>query len=641
MVWDYLVFVLFIVGSTIYPLWDDLRGRKESQTKASYVFATGRVSVFAIMLSIARGSLGVRAFIGYPSELYYRGSGMWETLYGLINAYPLVCLIFLPVYFGLDITSVYQYLDLRFKSRLVRSLASGAFVLRNVTAMGITLYTPCVALNTILGVPYYASLIAMTGISICFTLLGGLKAAITADVIQGITITLVSVLVICQGIYESGGISNVYNVNRDNDRLQFFKFTGDITTRVDTLSAYLGQLFISLSVLGCQQNLVQRYLSMKSEKEVRRTLFSNIPFITILFSLSWFVGMVVYSTYATCDPLDAGYTRKMDEILPFFVYDKLLYIPGCLGIFMATLSNGALCLNVSNINSLATVTWEDFLSQLPRFRGVIDKKQLHIIKYLGVAYAFVILGFAFCVGFLSGVIETAMLTSSATTGPLVGVFLLAVFVPVANWKGASAGMIISFAVTTFLSIGSFTIDKPATDMLPTSVDGCTNSTFSPWITKPHSSWLLQQSSPVEIGWANGEFSYTMSTVPPVIERNVLQSMFAITYMYYSSFGTVITLVIGTLISWILRTDEDVCDEKMLNPYFVRLMKFIRREKTSTAHVPSQEISTIEVEFNDHINYAFDNSAERGKEPTPNLAKPPNQFLILEPTEIYRKINDSE
>lgn len=58
------MFVLFIIGSTLYPLWDEIRGRKENQTKATYVFATGRVSVFAIMLSIARGSLGVRAFIG-------------------------------------------------------------------------------------------------------------------------------------------------------------------------------------------------------------------------------------------------------------------------------------------------------------------------------------------------------------------------------------------------------------------------------------------------------------------------------------------------------------------------------------------------------------------------------------------------
>lgn len=91
-------------------------------------------------------------------------------------------------------------------------------------------------------------------------------------------------------------------------------------------------------------------------------------------------------------------------------------------------------MNVSNLNSLATVTWEDFVSHMPRFKELIDKQQLSMIKYIGVIYAFIIMGIAFSVGFLSGVIESAMLTSSATTGPLVGVFMLAMLVPVANWK---------------------------------------------------------------------------------------------------------------------------------------------------------------------------------------------------------------
>jgi hypothetical protein len=45
---------------------------------------------------------------GYPSELYYRGSAMWETLYGMICAYPIVMFVFVPVYYSLGITSVYQ-----------------------------------------------------------------------------------------------------------------------------------------------------------------------------------------------------------------------------------------------------------------------------------------------------------------------------------------------------------------------------------------------------------------------------------------------------------------------------------------------------------------------------------------------------
>lgn len=68
----------------------------------------------------------------------------------------------------------------------------------------------------------------------------------------------------------------------------------------------------------------------------------NIPVITVLFSLSWIVGMVIFSVYADCDPLTAGYTKKFDEILPFFMEDRFSYLPGILGLFMASLFNGAL-----------------------------------------------------------------------------------------------------------------------------------------------------------------------------------------------------------------------------------------------------------------------------------------------------------
>lgn len=54
------------------------------------------------------------------------------------------------------------------------------------------------------------------------------------------------------------------------DRLHFFNLTGDLTTRVDTLSAWTGQLFVSIGILGCQQNLVQRYLSIGTVKEIRK-----------------------------------------------------------------------------------------------------------------------------------------------------------------------------------------------------------------------------------------------------------------------------------------------------------------------------------------------------------------------------------
>ncbi|KAI9584302.1 hypothetical protein GQX74_006197 [Glossina fuscipes] len=116
--WDYLMFALFIAFTVFTPLWKRLFGKTKQRSKADYVFATGGVSLIAVMISIARGTLGVRTVlgikvnVGYPSELYYYGTAMWEVIYGMASAYPIVCFVFVPIYFNLGITSVYQYLDL-------------------------------------------------------------------------------------------------------------------------------------------------------------------------------------------------------------------------------------------------------------------------------------------------------------------------------------------------------------------------------------------------------------------------------------------------------------------------------------------------------------------------------------------------
>lgn len=64
----------------------------------------------------------------------------------------------------------FHFLRIRFKSKLVRRLASATFIVRNVFIMGITMYTPCVALNTVANVPYWASYLLMTILGILFTI---------------------------------------------------------------------------------------------------------------------------------------------------------------------------------------------------------------------------------------------------------------------------------------------------------------------------------------------------------------------------------------------------------------------------------------------------------------------------------------
>lgn len=64
LIWDYLTFIIIVIVTSVVPLWSRLFGKKKTRTKADYVFATGAVSIFSMMLSIARGTLGVRSFLG-------------------------------------------------------------------------------------------------------------------------------------------------------------------------------------------------------------------------------------------------------------------------------------------------------------------------------------------------------------------------------------------------------------------------------------------------------------------------------------------------------------------------------------------------------------------------------------------------
>ncbi|CAG9838294.1 unnamed protein product [Diabrotica balteata] len=496
---------------------------------------------------------------------------MWESLYGTLLAYPIVCFVFVPMYYNLGITSVYQYLDLRFKSRLVRCLASGTFIFRQFLLQGVTVFTPCVALKAISGVPYWVSICGIGLISMFFNILGGLKAAIWADVLQSVITVLVSVAIIICGALEAGGIGRVVELNKKDGRLEFFNFDPDPTVRVTTISAVFGTLFMSLSILGCQQSFVQRYLSMGSRQQVTKVLMYNIPVVTVLFSLAWVVGMVIYAVYESCDPLSYGYIKNLDEILPFYVGDRFSFFPGLLGLFMATLFNGALSLNVSLVNSLATVTYEDFLKPIPALKGLKDYYELWTIKGISVVYGLIIMGMSFVVSMIDGVIEASMLVTSVTSGPLLGVFLLAMLIPVANGKGAAFGIILGHLVTFWIAIGAFIIEKPPTPYLPLNTYGCNETFFSDYIKRP---------SDVSFNVTTFNLmknTYTEPIQPDVSNmKNPLYLLYSVTYMYYTCIGCLVTVLFGSLVSYITKSKLDKCDEDLIHPMIWKIKNLCRR-----------------------------------------------------------------
>lgn len=134
--------------------------------------------VFAYGQSVQRGTFNAALLVGgnpwtYPVRLIITRLITNLILYcTAIKQRLLFSFLFFFLYLLFIIITVFiQYLDMRFKSKMVRRLASATYYIRSILNLGVTVFTPCVALKTVMGLPYWFSIVLISSIAILFTVL--------------------------------------------------------------------------------------------------------------------------------------------------------------------------------------------------------------------------------------------------------------------------------------------------------------------------------------------------------------------------------------------------------------------------------------------------------------------------------------
>jgi sodium-coupled monocarboxylate transporter 8/12 len=131
--------------------------------------------------------------------------------------------------------------------------------------------------------------------------------------------------------------------------------------------------------------MVQRFSSAKTIRQAQTALLLNIPGVFLLISLCCFTGLVVFANYADCDPITysniTGVTNP-NQIVPFFVIDKLSVIPGSAGLFLGSIFCASLSSVSSALNSLSAIIWSDFLKRFSYFNGMNDSQSTLATKVI-------------------------------------------------------------------------------------------------------------------------------------------------------------------------------------------------------------------------------------------------------------------
>ncbi|KAL1424682.1 hypothetical protein MTO96_019972 [Rhipicephalus appendiculatus] len=159
----------------------------------------------------------------------------------------------------------------------------------------------------------------------------------------------------------------------------------------------------------------------------------------INISLSCMAGLVIYAQYVDCDPLKAGKISNPDQLVPYFVMKIMNSVPGLPGLFVACVFSSALSTLSSGFNSLAAVTWEDFLVSHLR---LTSRQEAFVTKFVAAIYGVLTIGLAFVAGSVGSILKAAFAMSGALSGPLLGVFTMGLLFPFSNKKGALIGLLL-------------------------------------------------------------------------------------------------------------------------------------------------------------------------------------------------------
>ncbi|RNA00038.1 sodium-coupled monocarboxylate transporter 1-like [Brachionus plicatilis] len=495
--YDYFIFILillitiliglffgFHLNEKLKVLWSRYFKKNEIHTEQTggsktmeYLTANKSMSAFPIALSLLSTFFSSSSLLGFPAEVYQYGIQYWMAVIGVSFA-PLVgAFLTGPFFENLKIVSVFEYLKMRYKSEYARLLGVTLYLIRTLIAMGIVIYGPATALSSVTDISSEVSILLIGLIATFYTTIGGIKAVIWTDVFQTTIMFAGVIAVIVKGTVDVGGLSNLWEINSQGERLNFFVLDPNPLIRQSFWSLVIGSFVAWISSYGIDQQMVQRYAAAKNRRTAQAAILLNIPGVIILISLCCFTGLVLFANFSGCDPLSdkTNNVKNPNQLVPFFVMQKfsnIIFIPGLFlsSIFCASLSSVS-----SALNSMSACIWRDYLMRIKYFYDFDDTKSSRTTKIIALVCGFICTGMGFLISTLgTNLAQISGTINGSLQAPIIGIFFLSCLFPFNNIYGLFAGALSGFSIGCWLSLGSF-LTKPNYPKPPVSIQNCTDS----------------------------------------------------------------------------------------------------------------------------------------------------------------------
>lgn len=421
---------------------------KRQKNTDDYFKGGGRVPWWAAGLSIFGTALSAITFMAIPAKSFATDWSYFTLNMTIIIVAPLIVFLFVPFYRKLDITTAYEYLEVRF-NLAVRLIGSFSFILFQVGRMGVVMFLPSIALNVVTGIDIFVCIGLMGIVSLVYTMMGGIEAVIWTDVMQVIVLlggALLSLVLIIIAV--DGGFIAIVETAAEDHKFNVIDFTWSL--RQPTVWVMLlGGIFTNITTYGTDQTMVQRYLTTKSKKEASKSVWTNAVLTIPATLIFFFVGTSLFVFYKDF-PAELNPTfENNDAIFPWYIASQLPEgVTGLLigGIFAAAMSSLS-----SSMNSAATAYATDIHFRFNWSNKVGGLKVARIatlvIGLIGILFATMMATMD-----VKSLWDEFQKILGLVIGSLGGVFLLGILTKRANSSGVLIGIVFSIMVQILVAI---------------------------------------------------------------------------------------------------------------------------------------------------------------------------------------------
>ena len=421
--------ILLLIGAyfMVLILISYFTGKNDSNAD---FFKAGKQSPwYVVAFGMVGASLSGVTFISVPGWVQDSQFSYMQVILGYLVGYFVVAFVLLPLYYKLNLTSIYEYLNDRFGKMSHRTGAFFFFISR-VLGAAFRLYLVAIVLQQFvfddLGVRFEFTVIISILLIWLYTNKGGIKTIVWTDTLQTLFMILAVVLSIVMINQELGWSFGEFLASEELKNYNDFLVTESFLDRSYFIKSFVGGMFITICMTGLDQDMMQKNLTCKSLKDAQKNMvsFSFVLVIsTFLFMLLGALLFIYAKREGIAIPLMDG-TPKTDLLFPEIALNSglglALSITFMLGLIAAAYSSAD-----SALTSLTTSFCVDFLN----VQNKEDKEQKRIRKrtHIAMSFALVVVIIAFKYILSSNVIDSLLTVAGYTYGPLLGLFAFGIF----------------------------------------------------------------------------------------------------------------------------------------------------------------------------------------------------------------------